>query len=190
MIKIYYPDKIEPELLNRISQLVDAGYLHYIRTEDEGDYYEHYYCVNDGLNHKICVGDDHYFEIIIVEFIDPSQESEVLVSTNQIYDNCRNITTEHITIEIIQFEVADQIVENVTREEASLFAFSLKENEKIGWRLPTYTECENELSYLRQYGEETCYYWTTDDFWSNRNPIFEVDSADAIAVRSEVLMVV
>lgn len=194
MIQLYYPDKIEPELLNRISHLVDAGYLHDISSEDKGDYndYDHQFTVNDNLNHKIRVGDDHYSHLIIVEYTDSAQESEVFVSGIEIYDYCRNITTEHINIEIIQFEVSEQIVENVTHEEARLFAFSLKDNGKTGWRLPTYTECENELNYLRLYGTETCYYWTIDDFWTNRNPIFEVDlaNANAIAVRNKVLITV
>lgn len=187
-MNLYYPNKLNPSLLNRISQLVDKGYLQYIGSENKGDCIDYQFTLIDNLYHKIRVDNDHYSHLIIVEYTNHTKESEVFVAGIELYDKYRNITTEPISIEIIHFEVADQIVENTTHEEAKLFAFSLIDNGKIGWRLPTYTECENELNYLRRYNTETCFFWTTDDVWSNRNPIFEVDLAIAIAVRDKVLI--
>lgn len=192
MIELYYPDKMEPELLNRISQLVDAGYLHYINTEDEGDYYDHYFCVNDGLNHIIRVDGNHYFELTIAEYDDQSAKSEVFVAGGYSPDYSRTLSDTSI-VEIIEFEVADTFFDDVSHEDAKLFAFSLKENGKLGWRLPTDKECDNYFGYLsRDRGIETYYYWTADGFWSNyrySNTVKPV-IADTIAVRTEVLMVV
>jgi hypothetical protein len=191
MIELQYPDKISLNLLQRINQLVDAGYLHFIETDHDDDYHDHLFCVNDGLNHLIRVGDDHYFELTIAEYDGPTTKSEVLVTGSKSYDRCRNITDDDVSIEIIEFESSDAFLENVTHEDAKLFAFSLNEKGKTGWRLPTYTECQNHFTYVGYPTvQENYFYWTNDDFWCNRNPVFAVEFADVIAVRCEVLVVV
>lgn len=192
MIELQYPDKISLNLLQRINQLVDAGYLHFIETDHDDDYHDHHFCVNDGLNHLMRIGDDHYFSLTIAEYDDPYTKSEVFITGGKSYERYRNLTDDDSRIEIIEFQESNEFLENVTFEDAKLFAFSLNEKGKVGWRLPTYTECQNYFGYLQQFGVGDYYYWTSDcdDIWSNRIKLISRQVADAIAVRCDVLIAV